>query len=440
LWTLIATAGIAGVSQANQGAASAPDSGGEAPATAGPAESDTSQLLERSLDGAASLWERSTQSAGDWWQRSRDTTLDLWDGAQRSLQPTDPGAPARIWKDVVPKLDQTLTLEDSRPALPDRAWFGRDKRDADEDINALLDAAVAILSRSPVQRYRTEISALRGQIADARREIDGFRRERLAAPAESLIKPTIADFDERIADREADIRRYLAELARIKAEFAADLRAMGLELSEDQVDLLLATVVGDNIIDLGIVFDNVKAITEKLEQLVEESGEDLESARRYYGMYVILLRALARMHNDVAAAITERYLPRIDSIAKQAGKLREQTRALMREQPDRSALLKKNLEAQSLTMEAAAVYRDYLIEQQRQVEQAAEVLGADIDTAWNTYLTVKVSGELVDLVQSSRSLLDSLLNREVPPLRPFQNLEMQRELEKLTRQIRRPEG
>jgi hypothetical protein len=341
---------------------------------------------------------------------------------------------------VVPKLDQTLVLEDNRVNLPDRAWLGRDKRDADEDINALLDAAVAILSRSPVQRYRTEIASLRDQIADARSDIDGFRRERLAAPSESLIKPTTADFDERIAEREADVRRYLAELARVKAEFATDLRAMGLELSEDQVDLLLATVVGDNIIDLGIVFDNVKTITEKLELLVEESGEDLESARRYYGMYVILLRALARMHRDVSTAITERYLPRIDAIAKQAEALREQTRALVREQPDRAALLNKNLEAQALTLEAAWVYRDYLTEQQRQVEQAEAALDADIDTAWNTYQTVKVSGELVDLVQSSRSLLDSLLNREVPALRPFQNLEMQRELEKLTRQIRRPEG
>jgi hypothetical protein len=282
------------------------DSGSERPATSSPTGGSTSQFFERSLDGAASLWERSTQSAGDWWERSRDTTLDIWDGAQRSLRPTDPGAPSRIWKEVVPKLDATLVLEDSRPGLPDRAWLGRDKRDADDDINALLDAAVAILSRSPVQRYRTEIAALRRQIADARAEIDGFRRERLAAPQESLITPTIADFDQRIADREADIRGYLVELARVKSEFAADLRAMGLDLTEDQVDLLLATVVGDNIIDLGIVFDNVKAITEKLEQLVEESGEDLESARRYYGMRVASAPATNRAASEALKPSADR--------------------------------------------------------------------------------------------------------------------------------------
>ncbi|WP_462319817.1 hypothetical protein [Halochromatium sp.] len=399
-----------------------------------------SVLLERSLENAGSLWERSAESADSWWQRSREATLEAWEGAQRSLNPAEPPVTAGIWKELVPKLEETLQLEEARPQLPDRAWLGRDKSDVDTDINALLDASVAILSSSPVQDYRAQIETLRGRIAEARIDIDRFRRERVAAPSESLLATTVSGYDERIAKREADIRGYQAELERVKSDFVSELRAMGLELSDDQVDLLLATVVGDNIIDLGIVFDNVKAITQQLEVLVEESGEDLESARRYYGMYVILLRALARMHNDVAAAIETRYIPEINAIAARAAALSEETRALVRKQPERAALLRNNLEAQQLTIEAAGVYRDYLVEQRKQVEQAHSALDDDIETAWNTYQTVRVSGELVDLVQSSQSLLDGLLDREVPPLRPFQNREMQRELEKLTRELRRSEG
>jgi hypothetical protein len=66
-------------------------------------------------------------------------------------------------------------------------------------------------------------------------------------------------------------------------------------------------------------------------------------------------------------------------------------------------------------------------------------LERDIAAAWNTYETARVSGELAGLVQSSRRLLDGLLDRQVPALRPFQNLEMKRELEKLTVQLRRGE-
>ena len=50
-----------------------------------------------------------------------------------------------------------------------------------------------------------------------------------------------------------------------------------MEVGYEQIELLLATVVGDNLIDLVIVFDNVKAITSQLERLVEDSGEDLQN-------------------------------------------------------------------------------------------------------------------------------------------------------------------
>lgn len=450
LGLLLAIAGVDGTAAQKAGSESAASADvaanpsaavdhGESAASDSP-DDGLSALLERSIEDAGSLWERSTQSADVWWQRSREATLEAWDGAQRSLNPAEPPATAALWKELVPKLEETLQLEDARPQLPDRAWLGRDKRDADTDINALLDASVAILSGSPVQAYRAQIEAMRTRITEARADIDRFRRERVTAPSESLLATTVGGYDQRIAEREADIRGYRAELERIKAEFVRELRAMGLELSNDQIDLLLATVVGDNIIDLGIVFDNVKAITKQLETLVEESGEDLESARRYYGMYVILLRALARMHSDVEEAIETRYIPEINAIADRAAELSKETRALMQTQPERAKLLRNNLQAQQLTIEAAGVYRDYLAEQRNEVERARSALAADIETAWNTYQTVRVSGELVDLVQSSQSLLDGLLEREVPPLRPFQNLQMQRELEKLTQELRRSKG
>ena len=398
------------------------------------------ELWQQSRESAGELLDQSGMTASDWWQRSRSATLDAWQQTREALAPAEADAFGRIWTDVVPTLEETLTVQEQQAALPERAWFRRDQADAEADINTLLDEAVSVLSLSPMQQYRDRIEALQEQITKTRAALDRYRRERVAAPTESLVAKTVADYDELIAAGEADIRRFEQELSRVKAEFAAELRAIGLEMSPEQVELLLSTVVGDNIVDLGIVFDNVKQITEQLERLVRESGEDLQSARRYYGMYVILLRALEQMHHDVEAAIAERYLPQIDAIAERADTLSKETRTLLRNQPDKADLLRANLSAQQLTIEAAGVYRDYLREQRSQVEAARKVLEDDIAAAWNTYETVRVSGELVDLVKSSQRLLTSLLDRQVPTLRPFQNLEMQRELEKLTEQLRRGEG
>ena len=393
-------------------------------------------LWRRAKQQAGELWQRSQQSADEWWQRSREASVGAWDSARDSLAPTEPDGFSQVWVNVVPKLEETVTLEDAQRDLPDKAWFRRDKRDAQEEINQLLDESVAILSSSPVQLYRERMGALERQIDAARADIDRYRKERVAAPAQSFTAKTVDDYDHMIEEREQDVRRYRAELEKVKREFASDLRALGLELSDEQVQFLLSTVVGDNMVDLGIVFDNVKAITAQLEQLVRDSGEDLKSARRYYGMYVVLLRALNRMHLDVEQAIDQEYIPRINAIAQRARALSQDTRALLGAHPEKAELLSANLDAQQLTIDAAGIYRDYLKQQAEQVRSARAALEEDIDTAWNTYETVRVSGELVDLVKSSQQVLDGLLNRQVPPLRPFQNLEMQREFAKLTEQLR----
>jgi hypothetical protein len=142
------------------------------------------------------------------------------------------------------------------------------------------------------------------------------------------------------------------------------------------------------------------------------------------------------MHLQVEQAISGQYIPQIDAIAERAQDLSAQTRLLMKQTPDKRDILEANLEAQRLTVEAAGIYRDYLDQQGRQVTAARVELETDIAAAWNTYETVRVSGELVGLVRSSRQLLEGLLDRQVPALQPFRNLEMRREFEKLTAQLR----
>jgi uncharacterized small protein (DUF1192 family) len=380
------------------------------------------------------VWSRTLDSAGGWWQRSRDFADRAMTDA-RGLFAEDRDF-AHVWETVVPKLDSALVLEERQEALPKKAWIGTDQRSNRSEINALLDEAVQILSVSPVQDYRERIRVLQGEIERARAEIADARQHRITAPAESTIKKTVGDYDRLIEAGERNIERLNQELAAVKREFAVELRRMGLDLGEDQVEFLLSTVVGDNMVDLGILFDNVKAITQQLEQLVAESGEDLQSARRYYGLYVILLQALNRMHIQIEETIGEQYIPQINAIIARAQSLSGETRRLQREAPARRELLAANLEAQQVTVQAAEIYGRYLKDQAVQVREARRELEKDIAAAWNTYETVRVSGELVSLVRSSQQLLEGLMSRQVPALRPFENLEMQRELQKLTEQLR----
>jgi uncharacterized small protein (DUF1192 family) len=380
------------------------------------------------------LWERTRETAGGWWQRSREL-------AERAVEDAKGLAGGgegfnQVWKELLPKLDETLSLEERQVELPESAWFGPDQASNRSKINGLLDDTVEILSTSPVQRFRDRIRILQTEIERARADIAGYRQRRVSAPADSAIQRTGTDYDRLIAERETDSRRLAAELQAVKGEFAAAVRSLGVELSDEQVEFLLSTVVGDNMVDLGVLFDNVKSVTAQLEQLVSQSGEDLASARRYYGMYVVLLRALHRMHVQIEESIGEQYLPQIDDIIARTQSLMAETRRLQKQSPGKLDLLAANLEAQQLTLEAAAVYRRYLSDQAEQVRRARDELDKDIAAAWNTFETVRVSGELVGLVRSSQRLLEGLMSRQVPALRPFENLELRREMEKLTEQLR----
>lgn len=386
-------------------------------------------------DGAGTpIWQRAQETAGDWWQRSRNLAGQAVDDA-RGLVEEDRGF-ERVWSEVVPKLDETLTLEERSETLPETAWFGADQVSNRADIDALMDEMVGILSTSPAQGLRERIRAIQAEIAQARSDISGYRQQRISAPREGAFKRTVSDYDDLIDAREDDIARLRRELDLVKREFAKSVRELGVELSDEQVEFLLSTVVGDNMVDLGILFDNARSVTDQLEGLVAESGEDLDSSRRYYGMYVVLLRVLRHMHERIEAAIGEDYVPRIDSIIARARELSAETQRLQRQSPGKRELLASNLEAQRMTMEAAALYRQYLMDQRNQVSKARAELDKDIAAAWNTYETVRVSGELVGLVRSSQQMLESLMNRQVPALRPFENLELQREFDKLTDQLR----
>jgi hypothetical protein len=385
-----------------------------------------------------SLWDRSMEHASELWEKTKQAAEDTWEHTQTLLQNhgSDNGF-SQIWAELVPKLDATLSLEDRHETLPEHAWLGDDQASNRAKINELLDESIAIVTISPNHHYRARIRELEANIRTARKEIAENRKRRVAAPVESTLKKTVADYDAAIQELSTRITVYENELRIVKREFATELEKLGLDISDEQLDVLLSTVVGDDLIDIGIAFDNVKALTEQLERLMVESQEDLDSARRYYGMYTVLLQILERMHQQLRQAVDERYVPQIEAILRKTRKLMQETRALQRLHEGNSQVLAANLEAQELTRRAAHLYRDYLIKQSRQVKSARQRLGDDIAVAKNTYETVKVSGELVTLMQSSQRLLRGLLDRQVPVLRAFENLEMKREFERLTRQLKK---
>lgn len=392
-------------------------------------------LLVLSAVSAADVVERSLETADRWWEQTVDVAGEAVEQTRRLWQENHP-QDAQLWEQLIPRLDEVMTLQDRGRELPESAWFGEDRASNSEVINKLLDEVTRILIGS--NELREEMRQLSEAMATNQAAIVELKQRKLTAPSDSLWRKTVSDLIEEIGEREALLAEQRAAMVGLNAQTAALLRKKGLEIDADGVDFLLSTVVGDDVIDMTLVFGKVRQLTEQLEALTIDSQEDLPTARRYYGMYAVLLTALEHMHLMLIDRIQTDYLPRIEAIRERALALQRETTALIADGP--SPVLQSNIEAQQLTIDAAVRYASYLARQERQVAASRERLARDLAVARNTYETVKMSGDLVALMQNSRQRLDSLFQLQVPPLRAFENLEMKREFERLTATLLQEDG
>lgn len=363
-----------------------------------------------------------------------------WAGLRRKL-----GLPDRerldfegLWDALLPRLERALGQHDRggrrRPfAAPARSAPGTPGPGA---ADAVLDQAAALLAGGGGLGHRERVRELERTTRWYRARLAECRQQRISAPERSLWRRTASRYEAEGRALERRIQAAENALAEEREGFARELRELGLTLDGPALEVLLTTVVGDDLVGMALAFDNVRQITGQLERLVGESHEDIEAARRYYGMYSLLLRALDRLHGQMIEALDTRYVRAIEAIAERTLELMRETRALKRRLGEHATTLAANLEAQQLTVRAATAYRSYLLDQRRQLVGARERLAHDIAVATNTYETVKVSGELVGMMASARRLVETLRQVQVQPPRAFENLAMRREVERLTLRLR----
>ena len=395
--------------------------------------------IEENNDEQPSWWEKTQQTMGKIWGQSTEKVDGFIEDSTSPSNEKD-GLFVQIWKEITPTLDKVLVLEKEEEVLPESAWFGwftRDQKDTQNDINELLDEAVAILSISPSNNTRQRIRFIEIEIREMKQTISQHRQDKITAPNRSTWQTTVADHEAKIKQLTEVIEEKKYAIDKLKTQFAQELADKGLSITEAQLDVLLSSVVGDDIIQSSLVYDNVKKISQQLMKLTIESGEDLDISQRYYGMYTVLLKTLVHMQQKFISNIDDKYLPKIFKITVDVQDIKATSQNLLRGEhdKDRRRHLSANLNAQNLTLQTAKLYKKHLNAQRRKVVLATEKTNTDLRIAQNTYKTVRVSGELINLLRTSQKSFELLLNIQVPDLLEFKNLQMKQEFAILTQKL-----
>lgn len=393
-------------------------------------------------------WEDISRYATDTWDSITDYVVSWF--SPDTTTPTkvtvkDETLPANLadnWDKLTGELNDTLTLIDKHETLPESAWFGDDKVSNSRKINELLDRAVAILSGGDAGNTRAQAVQLRARISSLRAELDTLRNERITAPESTYLfwRSTKSKIDAKIAETENEISRIEAEIGTMTAKLSQELKNIGLELTDSQTDILINSVTGEDILQNTVIFDNVKAVVIKLEELSQEDTNTLEITKRYTGMYLVLNDLLIHTQEGLVYKMDKEYKPMLAEIIREAEGLRRQALSKSKSSAYTASQRKsfsQNAVANATTIEAAKLYGKLLDSQRSSLMASIKSLRLNRDLAENTYKTVRSSGELRRLIHSGLEAFDTITNLSMPELKIFESGAMREEFDEINRRLKK---
>lgn len=321
------------------------------------------------------------------------------------------------------------------------------REDRNTKVRDMLDSALAIVTDVPVVEVQKKVETLRKNIRDIEDQNAKLKEKQLVAPKDAalpgILTDTIASLDTAIVENSKRIEANRAEIAAAKGEITAALRAQGVELQTEQVDLLLDSVLSGDLVRLVAVFNAAKMIDGQLAKLISTTGDNMNSARKYFAMHAALFAMLVQAQDATIAKIDTQYMPKLEAIIADIQAAKGKTGDLLKadNRPDQKRALDANRDSQKLADDAAKAYKRYLGQQREQIAKARIKATHDLKIADNTYETVEASVQLRNLMKESSASFEAIQKLEAPSFEQiFKNDELRREFENLTRKLDVPQS
>ncbi len=342
-----------------------------------------------------------------------------------------------IWKSIKDKLVEGYRLYDKKEKAPDSAFFSKDKSDYQEDIDELLGTIIEALIEDDFLEYKDEVADIEEKIRRYENKLARLREDRVSAPKESTIHTTKAKYDQKIKQTLEEIEILKSKKEQIYKKLKDDFKRVGVKLDTKQIDTILDRVDGDDIIQLSLVMDVLKQITAQILELMRESGEDLDQAKRYYGMHLVSLALVVHIQERYIQKVKNVYIPKLDKLIQKSKDIIYKTEIAIDKEDSKSrrAIYESNLKAQKLTLEVAKLYKKHLLEAINSVKRAQITAKKNLDLAENTYSTVSLSSGLYNLIKENEAMFDKISQIQMPRIEPFKNLQIQKKYKELTKKI-----
>ena len=382
--------------------------------------------LESTIEVSQDTWNIAKKT----FDEDEDVSEELIPKVQENIEISRTRALA-VWDDLVDIFDEIIILKSEKNDAPSISLFGKSKKDYDEKIELIFQTVASLINDPELENDRKTLQILKNKILKSQEEYSNLSAKSiLASGKERKELESLANKYKKESQEYKNSKVDLIRGVRVR------LILYGLDLNKDQVEVLLSRVDAGDIIGMTTSFSVIAELTKQFSDATIASGENLQVAKKYYGMHVILLELQMHIQKNYINRLRNVYLVRANDIRDKNKLLIDETSKLIDDAEGTYLnIYKNNLKSQKYTLKVLGLYEEILRKDLLKIETGLKRVNDNYLVSLNTFQTVTVAADLASLMAENSNLFNEVMSIQVPELIPFENLQMQKEFEALTLQL-----
>ena len=231
----------------------------------------------------------------------------------------------------------------------------------------------------------------------------------------------------KIKNIEDEITFLNDEILTIEIELQESLFSIGINLSDSQIQKLTGQLDGNELVKIITITDVIKDISDSLGKMMIENSFNPQSAKKYYGIYLLLTDVIIFAQKEYLNTIDEVYLPSISAIMKNSLDSIKLAKKMKRKAVSRVNRnnFDNNIYQEQKNIKVIEILERDLQQQKARIKRALASNYEKNNVALSSYLTTSNAANLQFFVNESESHFSNIIELQIPNIIPFDNKEME---------------
>ena len=260
------------------------------------------------------------------------------------------------------------------------------------------------LRDSRIEDYKSNIIDVQEDIIDLKISIKENEELLIEAPIKSWFSSTKDDYKDIIKDLENEIKEYNIDIKNNNNSIRAYIRTLGLNLSDDKIDLLRKRVDFIDMIDMVLV---INMIDMTMSQLTKNMGKDklnYNNSIKYYSINQTLFELVIYKAKEYIKHIENQYIKNLIKLDAQNKKLYQSDKIKFIQEKSRikRKIYKDSMKALKLFKDASTIYKNDLLRQKIRLLKIIYISSSNLEASKTQYQTSKHSLERLKPIRDMR--------------------------------------